>query len=56
MREEPVNNTELREKIIRGLDIAIQKLIRAKQQEDGYLVVERNGEVIKIRARDLPAA
>lgn len=56
MHEETVNTDELREKILRGLDKAIQKLIRAKQQEDGYLVISRDGEVVKIRARDLPAA
>lgn len=45
---------ELREKILKGGEIAIQRLIERKRREDSYLVVsDGNGKVIKLWARDI---
>jgi len=44
---------ELRSKILQGIDLAYHRLLTAKQKEDGYLVISRNGQIIKIKAKDL---
>lgn len=47
------NRKALREKILKGIQIAIDNLISASKKNDGYIVVSENGKVIKIKARDL---
>ncbi len=47
------NVIDLRSKIIRGIDLAYNRLLIAKQKEDGELVISRNGEIIRVKARDL---
>jgi hypothetical protein len=44
---------DLRSKIIRGIDLAYNRLLIAKQKEDGELVISRNGEIVRVKARDL---
>jgi hypothetical protein len=44
---------ELRNKIMKGIELAFKRLIQAKQKEDGELVFSRNGKIIKIKAKDL---
>ncbi len=44
---------DLRSKIIRGIDLAYYRLLIAKQKEDGELVISRNGEIVRVKARDL---
>lgn len=47
------NNT-VRNKIIEGLDLTCQKLIKSKQERDLHLVVsDSTGKVIHLRAKDL---
>lgn len=47
------NNT-VRNKIIEGLDLTCQRLIKSKQERDLHLVVSDNsGKVIHLRAKDL---
>jgi hypothetical protein len=43
----------LRYKIIKGLDLAYQRLLISKQREDGDLVISHNGEVVKVKASEL---
>ncbi len=43
----------LEEKLIKGTRMAIKKLIEERKKENGYLIVSRNGKVIKIRARSI---
>jgi hypothetical protein len=45
--------TELRTKILKGIDLAYNRLLIAKQKEDGELVISRNGEIVKVKAKDL---
>lgn len=47
------NKKELREKIMKGISLAIAKLIETTRQNDGYLVFSENGKIIRIKARDL---
>ena len=47
------NVKDLRSKILRGIDLSYTRLLIAKQKEDGDLVISRNGEIVKVKARDL---
>lgn len=42
-----------REKILKGLDLTMQKLIKEKQKNDEEFVFSVNGEIVKVKARDL---
>jgi len=44
---------ELEEKILEGITLAYQKLVEQKKKEDGELVFSQNGEIIRVKARDL---
>lgn len=41
------------EKITQGVVLAIQRLIEKTKKEDGYLVISRNGKVVRVKARSL---
>ena len=47
------NRKELREKILKGIRIAVNKLISTSKENDGYLVLSQNGRVIKVKAREI---
>lgn len=40
---------ELREKILTGLDIAYERLIKFKKEKNSELVVIRDGKIVKIK-------
>ena len=44
---------ELRDKIIKGIDLAYDRLLTAKQKDDSELVFTRNGKIVKVKAKDL---
>ncbi len=44
---------ELEDKILEGIALAYQKLVEQKKKEDGELVFSQNGEIIRVKARDL---
>jgi phage terminase large subunit-like protein len=48
------NIQDLRTKILQGISLAYQRLLIARQKEDGELVISRNGKVVKVKARELP--
>lgn len=48
-----VKTIELRNKIIKGIDLAYDRLLTAKQKDDSELVFSRNGKIVKIKAKDL---
>jgi len=54
MKKDKINTTDLRNKILKGIDLAVEKLIRKKQKEDGELVFSQNGQVVIVKANDLP--
>lgn len=43
----------LREKILKGVQKAIDNLILERQQNDDYLIVARGNKIVKIKARKL---
>jgi len=49
-------NTEtaknIREKFIKGINLAFERLLLMKQKEDSEIVFSRDGQIIKVRARD----
>ena len=47
------NIKDLRSKILRGIDLAYHRLLAAKLEEDGFLVISRNGKIVKVKAKDL---
>ena len=44
---------DLRDKIVRGIELAFERLIVSKQKEDADLVFSNDGKIIKVKARDL---
>lgn len=44
---------EFDESIVKGANIAFQRLVSEKKKEDGELVFSRNGQVFRIKAADL---
>ena len=53
MSKDKLNTTELRSKILKGIDLAVERLIRKKQKEDGELVFSQNGQIVVIKAKNL---
>ncbi len=43
----------LEEKFRKGSKLAIKKLIEERKKTDDYLIVSRNGKVVKVKARSL---
>jgi hypothetical protein len=44
---------DLREKILSGLDLSFQKLVLAKEKMDGELIFSENGQIVRIKAKEL---
>ena len=53
MNKDKLNTTELRNKILKGIDLAVERLIRKKQKENGELVFSQNGQVVVVKAKDI---
>lgn len=53
MKKDNLNNSEIREKIKKGLDLTFKKLLKSKRQTDGTFVLSENGIIKKIKASDL---
>jgi hypothetical protein len=43
----------LREKILKGLEISFDKLVKEKAKNDEDLIFEENGQIIRIKAKDI---
>jgi uncharacterized protein YwbE len=48
-----MSNTELRNKIKKGLDLSYKRLVKSKSLSNGILVLSDNGRIKKVRAVDL---
>jgi hypothetical protein len=46
-------NNRLRNKIYTGTKSAVDKLIKTRAKEDDYLIVARNGKIVKLPAKSL---
>ena len=53
MTKNKLDIKHLREKIIKGLELSFQKLLKQKQAHNGTLIFSEKGEIIKIKAVDL---
>lgn len=43
----------MRDKIIKGIDLAYKRLLIEKQKNDSELVFSHNGKIVIVKARDL---
>jgi len=48
-----MNNKDLRNKIIAGLELSFKRLVNSKSKEDKELVFSKDGKIIRIKAKDL---
>lgn len=46
-------NDILGDKLLKGSRLAVKKLIEERAKTNDYLIVSKNGKVVKIRARDI---
>jgi len=44
---------EIRSKILKGIELAYQRLLSAKQKNDEDMVISKNGKIIRIKARQI---
>ncbi len=44
---------QLEEKILRGIELAYQRLVEQKKRENGELVFSQDGEIVVVKACDL---
>lgn len=44
---------ELREKILKGIEVAVEKLIQTKQKNNGELVYSKDGHIVFVKADEL---
>ncbi|MDR0995447.1 MAG: hypothetical protein LBL81_04060 [Tannerella sp.] len=51
MDEQEIRQFE--ENVVKGANIAFQRLVSQKKQENGELVFSRNGHVFRIKAADI---
>ncbi|MGM9798157.1 MAG: hypothetical protein ACI3ZY_11425 [Parabacteroides sp.] len=51
MNEQQVR--EFEENIVKGANLAFQRLVSQKKKENGELVFSRNGHVFRVKAADL---
>ena len=44
---------ELREKILKGIELAFEKLVKTKQKDDGEFVYSKDGKIYFVKANEL---
>jgi hypothetical protein len=44
---------ELREKILKGIELAFEKLVKTKQKNDGEFVYSKDGKILIVKAKEL---
>ena len=50
----PVMDSDiLTEKILKGIQISFDKLVKEKAKNDEELIFEENGKIVRIKAKDL---
>jgi len=43
----------IRDKIIKGMDLTIKKLLKTKSERNADIIISDNGKIIKVKAKDL---
>ncbi|HPB02386.1 MAG: hypothetical protein AB7V36_01125 [Bacteroidales bacterium] len=46
-------DNDIREKILKGLELTYKKLIKSKKERNLDLIISQNGKIIKLRAKDI---
>ena len=49
------SSKSLHNKILKGVRLAVEKLIDETAERDGYLVISENGKIVKVKAKKLLA-
>lgn len=47
------NKIELRTKIIKGIKSALEKLVTTSAKNDEYLIISKDGKIVKVAAKEL---
>lgn len=55
MKNRILENSDIKERVKKGLDMTFEKLIKAKIQTNGIFVLSQNGIIKKVKASDLNA-
>lgn len=53
MAHETVDTNLLKEKILKGIEKAFEKLIQTKKKMNGEIVFSRNGQIERIKANEI---
>lgn len=48
-----MKNDEIKEAVLKGGKIAIERLIDRERKVNGYIVISKEGKVVKVKARDI---
>jgi hypothetical protein len=43
----------LREKILKGIEISFEKLVKEKAKNDEELIFDEDGQIIRVKAKDI---
>ena len=53
MKNSILKNSDIKERVKKGLDMTFEKLVKTKSQTNGIFVLSQNGIIKKIKASDL---
>ena len=48
-----MKQTDIKDKVLKGGKLAIERLLERKRKENSYVVVSEKGKVVKLNANDL---
>lgn len=48
-----MTNNEIKEAVLKGGKLAIEQLIERERKENGYIVISKEGKVVKVNAKDI---
>ncbi len=53
MKNNILENSDIKERVKKGLDMTFEKLLKTKSQTNGIFVLSQNGIIRKVKASDL---
>jgi len=53
MSEQKFDPKVLNENILKGIALAYERLVLKTRQEDGELILSQNGQIVRVKARDI---
>jgi hypothetical protein len=53
MKNNKRENADIKERVKKGLDLTLEKLLKTKSQNNGILVLSQNGIIKKVKASEL---